>query len=130
MRRPATAVVLAILSGACGRAPSVPARDAPADSLAARFPSLPDSLVLTAPDGSEVWFTQARRGTDSAGGTCIERGLELRRQGTRTLVPLLMTGQAPELRNDSTFRARIWLNCRPGNTYDVDLRTGRPTRVE
>jgi hypothetical protein len=41
-----------------------------------------------------------------------------------------MTGTAPELRDDSTFRARIWLNCRPGNTYDVDLRTGRPTRVQ
>jgi hypothetical protein len=108
----------------------VPDQEAHADSLAARFPTVPDSLVLTAPDGSEVWFAQARRGMDSAGGSCLERGLEIRRPDTRILVPLLMTGQAPELRNDSTFRARIWLNCRPGNTYDVDLRTGRPTRVQ
>ena len=130
MRHSVAGILLAALGGACGRAPSVPAQGARADSLLARFPSLPDSLVLTAPDGSEVWFTQARLGTDSAGRSCLERGLEIRRQGARTLVPLLMTGQAPELRNDSTFRARIWLNCRPGNTYDVDLRTGRPTRVQ
>jgi hypothetical protein len=130
VRHAVAGVLLAVLAGACGRAPSVPAQGARADSLAARFPSLADSLVLTAPDGSEVWFTQARRGIDSAGSSCLERGLEIRRQGTRTLVPLLMTGQAPELRNDSTFRARIWLNCRPGNTYDVDVRTGRPTRVQ
>jgi hypothetical protein len=56
--------------------------------------------------------------------------MEIRREGTRTLVPLLMTGAPPVFRNDSTIRARIWLNCRPGNTYDVDLRTGRPTRVK
>jgi hypothetical protein len=130
VRLPAAIVVVAVLTGACGEAPPVPAADARADSVAARFPSVPDSLVLTAPDGTEVWFTQARRGIDSAGGTCLERGLEIRREGTRTLVPLLMTGTAPELRDDSTFRARIWLNCRPGNAYDVDLRTGRPTRVQ
>lgn len=130
MRLPAAIVVMAVLTGACGERRPVPAAVARADSVAARFPAVPDSLVLTAPDGTEVWFTQARRGIDSAGATCLERGLEIRREGTRTLVPLLMTGTAPELRNDSTFRARIWLNCRPGNTYDVDLRTGRPTRVQ
>ena len=130
MRLPAAIVVMAVLTGGCGEAPPVPAADARADSVAARFPSARDSLVLTAPDGAEVWFTQARRGIDSAGGTCLERGLEIQREGTRTLVPLLMTGTAPELRDDSTFRARIWLNCRPGNTYDVDLRTGQPTRVQ
>lgn len=130
MRHPTAIVVMALLIGACAEGRRVPAADARADSVAARFPSVPDSLVLTAPDGTEVWFTQARRGIDSAGGTCLERALEIRREGTRTLVPLLMTGTAPELRNDSTFRARIWLNCRPGNTYDVDLRTGRPTRVQ
>jgi hypothetical protein len=119
-----------MLGGACDGAPPVPAEDTRADSLAARFPSLPDALALTAPDGTEVWFTHARRGVDSTGGSCLERGLEIRRQGARTLVPLLMTGAAPELLNDSTIRARIWLNCRPGNTYDVDVRTGRPTRVQ
>jgi hypothetical protein len=121
---------MAVLTGACGEERPVPAADARVDSVATRFPSMPDSLALTAPDGTQVWFTQARRGIDSAGGTCLERGLEIRREGTRILVPLLMTGTAPELRNDSTFRARIWLDCRPGNTYDVDLRTGRPTRVQ
>jgi hypothetical protein len=56
---------MAVLTGACGEAPPVPAADARADSVAARFPSVRDSLVLTAPDGTEVWFTQARRGIDT-----------------------------------------------------------------
>ena len=52
------------------------------------------------------------------------------RSGLDTLpVPLLYTGAIPKLINDSTIRARIWLNCRPGNTYDVDLRTGFPNVV-
>jgi hypothetical protein len=119
-----------VLALACSGAPPVPAEEVRADSLAVRFPSLPDSLALTTADGHEVWFTQARRAVDSAGGPCLERGLEIRHQGTRKLVPLLMTGATPELLNDSTIRARIWLNCHPGNTYDVDLRTGRPTRVQ
>jgi len=41
-----------------------------------------------------------------------------------------MTGVPPTLVNDSTIRARIWLNCRPGNTYEVNLRTGTPTRTK
>jgi hypothetical protein len=76
-----------------------------------------------------VYFTGARVGTDSTGGTCLERGLVLVRDGSRTLVPLLMTGVPPMLVNDTTLRARIWLHCRPGNTYDVNLRTGVPTRI-
>ncbi len=85
--------------------------------------------MLTAHDGVTVWFSGARVGTDSLGGTCVERGLVIVHGETRTLVPLLMTGVAPTLVNDSTMRARIWLHCRPGNTYDVDLRTGTPTRI-
>jgi hypothetical protein len=60
----------------------------------------------------------------------MERGLVIVRDSARTLVPLLMTGAVPELVNDSTIRARIWLHCRPGNTYEVNLRTGTPTRVK
>ena len=77
-----------------------------------------------------VWFSGARIGTDSTGETCTERGLVIVRDSSRTLVPLLMTGAVPELVNDSTIRARIWLHCRPGNTYEVNLRTGTPTRVK
>jgi len=104
-------------------APPVEAKANPA------YPTLPDSLVLKAPRGVEVYFAGARVGTDSAGSTCIERGLVLVHEGTRTLVPLLMTGAPPTLVNDTTIRARIWLHCRPGNTYDINLGTGVPTRI-
>lgn len=115
----------------CGREAPPPSAAAAADSTgSAAFPTVPDSLVLTAPGGVEVWFSGARVGTDSTGATCVERGLVLVRNGARTLVPLLMTGAAPTLVNDSTLRARIWLHCRPGNTYDVNLRTGHPTRIK
>ncbi len=112
------------------RAAPPPPAAADSASASSAFPTLPDSLALNAPHGVTVWFAGARIGTDSAGATCTERGLVIVRDSTRTLVPLLMTGAVPELVNDSTIRARIWLHCRPGNTYEVNLRTGTPTRVK
>jgi hypothetical protein len=91
---------------------------------------LGDSLALRAPDGTEVWFTDSRVGTDPDGGPCIERVMEIRREGERIAIPLLYTGEPPVLINDSIMRAHIWLNCRAGNTYDVNLRSGEPRRVE
>ena len=88
-----------------------------------------DSLALTAPHGVEIWFTDSRSASDSMGRSCVERVMEIRRQGTRIPIPLLYTGQPPVLANDSTILADIWLNCRPGITYLVNLRTGFPTRV-
>lgn len=124
------ALLLLAAAGCSRERPAAEAGAAPESaSTATAFPTLPDSLVLTAPGGVTVWFAGARVGTDSLGGTCVERGLVIRRGEARTLVPLLMTGVAPTLVNDSTVRARIWLHCRPGNTYDVDLRTGAPTRI-
>jgi hypothetical protein len=104
----------------------------PSDSAAvagehASLPGPPDSLVATAPGGAEVWFTLARR--DSADGRhCIDRAIEIRRGGTRVPVPLLYTGESPEILNDTTLRARLSSGCRPGDAYLVDLRTGRPVR--
>lgn len=98
--------------------------------VAASAPGPADSLVLRTPAGVEVWFTAFRPATDSLGRSCTERVLEIRRAGKRTPIPLLYTGAGPELVNDSTIRARIWLRCRPGNTYEVNLRTGYPLRVE
>ncbi|HEX5004181.1 MAG TPA: hypothetical protein VFV65_02640 [Gemmatimonadales bacterium] len=128
--RAAWASMLAGLLLACGGGRTPPA-EAGADSTAeaARFPAMPDSLALRGPDGVEVWFTGARTATDSAGQGCIERGLTIVRGESRMLVPLLMTGAVPTLVNDSTIRARIWLDCRPGNTYEVNLRTAIPTRT-
>ncbi len=91
---------------------------------------LADSLAIRTDAGTEVWFTDSRVGTGADGAPCVERVMEIRRPGERIAVPLLYTGEAPILVNDSTIRAHIWLNCRPGNTYDVNLRTGEPRRVE
>jgi hypothetical protein len=86
-----------------------------------------DSLVATAPGGVEVWFTLAR--PDSADGRgCVDRAIEIRRGGTRVPVPLLYTGEPPQILNDTTLRARLSNGCRPGDAYLVDLRTGRPVR--
>ena len=120
----------AALAGCAGDAPPPESTPRPDSAVATgAFPTLPDSLAFVAPGGTEVWFSGARLGTDSLGGTCTERGLVLVRGGSRILVPLLMTGAPPTLVNDSTIRARIWLNCRPGNTYEVNLHTGTPTRI-
>ena len=87
-----------------------------------------DSLVATSRSGTEVWFTLVREGTGADGSRCIERGIEIRRGATRLKVPLLYTGSAPVVLNDSTLRARLWTHCAPGDVYLVDLRTGHPVR--
>ena len=46
----------------------------------------------------------------------------------RVPVPLLYTGTAPEIVNDTTMRARLSDGCAPGDAYLVNLRTGRPVR--
>ncbi len=100
----------------------------PAESAAAGSAAPVDSLVATAPGGVEIWFTLARQGKAADGSTCIDRAIEIRRGDSRIPVPLLYTGSAPELVTDSTMRARLSEDCRPGDAYLVDLRTGRPVR--
>ncbi len=131
-RQSAGLVLIAALALGCRDQPPPPQETAHADSGAAsnHFPTLPDSLALMAPGGVSIWFSGARSSEDSLGAECVERGLVIVRDSTRTLVPLLMTGGTPVLVNDSTIRARLWLHCRPGNTYEVNLRTGAPTRVK
>ena len=108
---------------ACGGGDSTPPKPAAsADSVPA------DSLVATAPGGVQVWFTLSRRATSPDGVPCVDRTIEIRRGDTRVKVPLLYTGTPPELVNDSTLRARLSNQCRPGDAYLVDLRTGRPVR--
>jgi hypothetical protein len=99
-----------------------------ADAEVAQAPVPADSLVATAPGGVEVWFTLSREGKAADGTTCTDRTMEIRRGGARVQVPLLYTGTAPELVNDSTIRARLSNQCVPGDAYLVDLRTGRPVR--
>jgi hypothetical protein len=88
-----------------------------------------DSLALSGPGGVQVWFTLARADNAPDGKRCQERGLEIRRGSVRIPVPLLYTGEAPRLVNDTTIRARLWKSCTPGDSYLVDLRTGRPVRA-
>ena len=104
-----------------------PAGGAPAQSKIGRPPAPADSLVTTLPGGYEIWFTLAR--IDSgATGRCTDRAVEIRHGGRRVPVPLLYTGRAPEPVSDTTFRARLSDRCVPGDSYLVDVRTGRPVR--
>jgi hypothetical protein len=111
-----------VLLACGGEKPALPKTAAPTDSAP------PDSLVATAPGGVQIWFTLARRATSPDGVPCVDRTIEIRRGDTRVQVPLLYTGTPPELVNDSTLRARLSNQCRPGDAYLVDLRTGRPVR--
>lgn len=112
---------------ACGGRDQKPAADTAGAAPAA--PAAPrDSLVATAPGGVEIWFTLAREGKAADGTTCVDRTMEIRRDTARIPIPLLYTGAAPELVNDSTIRARLSNQCVPGDVYLVNLRTGRPVR--
>lgn len=115
-------VGIPLLVAGCG------ARDAPdPGNPPGAEAAVADSLVLTAPGGVTVWLAEGRRATDSAGVSCLERTLEIRRPDGVVKVPLLYTISSPALLNDSTIRAELANNCRPGDVYRVDLRTGRPT---
>lgn len=118
------ALVPVLLLG-CGSA------ERPATGTASGGPPPPpaDSLVMTAPGGAEVWFTLARRSVSADGIPCMDRAIEIRRGDAMVQVPLLYTGSAPELVNDTTLRARLSNHCVPGDAYLVDLRTGRPVRA-
>lgn len=88
-----------------------------------------DSLILTTPAGYQVWYSGSRPARADNGQVCVERTMQIRRDSTRVNIPLLYTGATPFLVNDTTIEAAIWLNCRPGNVYRVNLRTGLPVRV-
>ncbi len=121
------AVWITLLFTGCKPGNRAPATDRPSppDQVA---DSPPDSLVLATSTGVEVWYSLARSARAPDGSPCIERGLEIRRGQRRSQVPLLYTGETPSLLNDSTMRAVLWTNCRPGNAYLVDLTSGRPVR--
>ncbi len=107
---------------ACGERAPAPK---PTDATPPAAPA--DSLVATVPGGAEVWFTLARSDSGDT-GRCTARAIEIRHGAVRTPVPLLYTSAAPEIVNDTVMRARLSDHCRPGDSYLVDLRTGRPVR--
>lgn len=87
-----------------------------------------DSLVARS-GPFEFWFTLSRTAADSAGNACLERGLEIRTDSSRRLVPLLYTREAPVPETDSTMLVHISDSCAPGDLYRVNLRTAQPVRV-
>ena len=121
MKGPAAALAL-VLYG-CGSGSEAP----PSGSPPAQAAAPADSLALAAPGGVEVWYTLARPAEAADGSACVDRALEIRRDGRRIRIPLLYTGLPPELVNDSTIRARLSNQCLPADRYLVNLRTGRPT---
>jgi hypothetical protein len=129
-RRLASVLGAMLLSG-CSAGKSTPGASSNPAATDSSPPTAaaPDSLALVVRPGLEVYFAGSRTDTDSSGGHCIERLLEIRREGRRIAVPLLYTGSLPSRVNDSTIEAPIWLHCRPGNVYQVNLETGQPTRV-
>jgi hypothetical protein len=120
-RRTRSALILLALLAACRT-------EQPSRPLGGSTPATvrADSLVATDRSGLEIWFTLTRIGRAEDGGSCVERGLEIRRGNTRIPVPLLYTGAVPVLLDQTTMRAELWNHCRPVATYLVDLRTGRP----
>ncbi|HUR94336.1 MAG TPA: hypothetical protein VMY76_07120 [Gemmatimonadales bacterium] len=122
LRAPLTSVMLGSL--ACVERPAE--HDSPPSNQAERRAPA-DSLVATTSGGTEIWYTLARSDSGPR-GLCTDRALEIRRAGQRTPVPLLYTGTPPTLLDDTTMRARLSDKCTPGDSYLVDLRTGRPVR--
>ena len=130
----AIALVSAAMLAACrpsARADASRANVARADSARAVGDTAPvgDSLVLALPDGASLRFTSPRAAHDSAGRACVERSLALDRHGQRRIVPLLYTAEPPTRVDDTTARVHLWGDCRPGDLYDIDLRTAQPRRV-
>jgi len=119
----ATAWTVAFLC-ACGAE-----KPAPPPAREEAPPAPADSLALALPSGVEIWFTASRKAMSAEGQGCLERVMEIRDGTTRRLIPLLYTGAPPRLINDSTIEADIWLNCRSGNVYQVNVRSGQPVRV-
>lgn len=100
-----------------------------ADPAPAAAAAPPESLAVSLGEGSGVWFTIAREATAADGRSCLERGLEIRDSAGARLVPLLYTGEIPELIDDSTIQVHLFRECRPDALYRVNLRTGQPTPV-
>jgi hypothetical protein len=121
----AASTAVAVLAVAC--ASEAPREEA--QSAAPPAAAFADSLVLEAPGGITVWFTQAREAEDSAGVTCQERALEVRRDTTRRGVGLLYTREAPTLLDQDHMRAVLYNNCEPGPAYRVDFATLSPRRI-
>jgi hypothetical protein len=128
----ASIVAITACLTACGaRGEPTPGSPHPDDTGATAAASTsvtpPDSLALSIPDGTMIWFAEGRRAADSAGSPCVERTLEIRRDSVRMKVPLFYTLAAPTILDDTSLRAELYRDCGPVGVYRVNLRTGAPT---
>jgi hypothetical protein len=126
-----TLLTSALLLASCaGEAPDAdPVEGVVAVTPAAQLPravDLPDTMLFRLESGAEVWWTIARESADSTGATCVERGLEVRRDETRVAVPLLYSADVPEIVDDTTIQVPLWTGCAAGRVYRVNVRTGQP----
>ena len=117
---------VAIVFTACAEKPNPTPSDSP------RFAPTPpsDSLVLEAPGGVTVWFTQSRTVKDSAGNECQERAIEVRQDTVRRGVGLFYTREAPTLLGTDAMRGVLYNNCTPGAAYRIDFATLSPKRID
>ncbi len=129
MRGAVAITCLATVLAACGKKSPIGSPDSTTSTTSPTSSASPaDSLALRLPNGYSIWFTGSRADTDSSGRPCIERVMQIRHDSLRIAIPLLYTGALPTLVDDTTIAADLWLRCRPGDRYLVDLRTGLPRR--
>jgi hypothetical protein len=120
-------IVAVVMLIGCGAGDPGVQKRAADTALSATGAAPRESLAVNGP-GVQIWFTLPRQGTGPDGTPCIDRAIELRRDGKRIPIPLLYTEEAPRIVNDTTARAVLYTNCTAGDPYLVDLRSGRPTR--
>ena len=97
------------------------------DARGASRVDFPEQSVEEGPDGGMRLVFEARASSQGRGmPDSVPVILAEVKDGRRVPVPLLYTGRAPEIVNDTTARAWLSDGCAPGDAYLVDLRTGRP----
>lgn len=122
------------LAAGCDQAPAPAARsDVPvtppsAPAVAQAPPPGRDSLVLTTPDGYQVWFAEGRSALGD-GHPCYEWSVEIRRDQTVTKVPLLFTNRPITPLPRGYVKAELMRACQVIAEYRVELATGRPTKL-
>lgn len=111
----------------------VACREAPPDRAQPSAPpavvATPDSLVLELDGDLRIWFAEGREARDSAGSSCFERSVEIRRGDSTIKVPLLYAVRAPAVVDQRTISAELSKDCRVMAIYHVDLASGRPTKI-
>ena len=102
---------------------ATPAAETALDSI------VPDTHILDLADGTAVWLIPGRVGRAENGGSCLERGIQLRKGPLKMTVPLLYTSSLPDV-IDGKLVATISNSCVTGDRYTIDPATAQPTKLE